>query len=274
MILGIDIGGTTTDIIYFKGKQAAGFLSVKADDPVTSASGALGKFINHKQITLQDIEAIAITGVGASALGDNLFGIPVLLTDEFEAIGLGGLYLSGLDKAIVVSMGTGTALVEANGGQQKHLGGTGVGGGTLIGLAKYMIGVSNFDTLLEMAEKGSLQNVDLSIADIAHGEIGNLPVDATASNFGKHNDKANANDLALGIINLVSQTIGMMSIFASRQNGYKKVVLTGKVVKVPQTRKIFENLKTMFDVDFIIPENAEFSTAVGAAYAQVLKKER
>jgi type II pantothenate kinase len=168
-------------------------------------------------------------------------------------------------------MGTGTALVEADGRQQKHLGGTGVGGGTLIGLAKYMIGISDFDTLLEMAEKGSLNNVDLSIADITQGEIGNLPPDATASNFGKHNDKANANDLALGIINLVSQTIGMMSIFASRQNGYKKVVLTGKVVKVPQTRKIFDNLKLMFGVDFVIPEHAEFSTAVGAAYAQVLK---
>lgn len=271
MILGIDIGGTTTDIVCFKGKQAEGFLSVRADDPVTSASGALGKFVSHQKITLQQIEAVAVTGVGATALGDNLFGIPLLQTNEFEAIGLGGLYLSKLDKAIVVSMGTGTALVEADGRQQKHLGGTGVGGGTLIGLAKYMIGISDFDTLLEMAEKGSLNNVDLSIADITQGEIGNLPPDATASNFGKHNDKANANDLALGIINLVSQTIGMMSIFASRQNGYKKVVLTGKVVKVPQTRKIFDNLKLMFGVDFVIPEHAEFSTAVGAAYAQVLK---
>ena len=273
MILGIDIGGTTTDIACFDRGNVSDFMSVTADDPVTSASGALGKFINTKKISLDNIRRVAITGVGANAIGDNLFGIPVEKVDEFEAIGLGGLFLSKLDKAIVVSMGTGTAIVKADDASIEHIGGTGVGGGTLIGLAKYMIGVTDFGTLVDLARNGNLKNIDLTVGDIAQIDLGNLPLEATASNFGKHNDKASDHDLALGIINLVCQTIGMLAVFASRQNNTKKVVLTGKVVRVPQSQIIFKNLKSIFDVDFIVPEQAEFSTAVGAAYA-TLKKEK
>ena len=36
------------------------------------------------------------------------------LIEEFRSIGLGGLYLSGLSSSLVVSMGTGTALVHAD----------------------------------------------------------------------------------------------------------------------------------------------------------------
>ena len=43
--------------------------------------------------------------------------------------------MSGLDRAVVVSMGTGTAYVMADKGRVSHLGGTGVGGGTLLGLS-------------------------------------------------------------------------------------------------------------------------------------------
>ncbi len=265
MILGIDIGGTTTDIVCFNKNELSGFLTVTADDPVTSASGALGKFIKEQRLKLTDIDSIAVTGVGARALGSDLFGVPVEKVDEFNAIGLGGTYLSGLNLAIVVSMGTGTALVKADGLNVTHLGGTGIGGGTLIGLSKYMLGITDFDTLIELAQNGNLKTVDLAVGDIAMADFGNLPSDITASNFGKHSDKVTDADKALGIINMVCQVIGVMAVFASKNDKINQIVLTGKMLRIPQAKDIFKRLENLFKIQFIIPSNASFATAVGAA---------
>ena len=267
MILGIDIGGTTTKIAGFRKSRVCGVISVQADDPVTSASGALGKFTDEFSLKLKDIETIAITGVGADFIGKELFGIPLKRVPEFTAIGHGGLLLAGLNKAVVVSMGTGTALVLADGRKIRHLGGSGVGGGTLIGLSRYILNSTDFYNIVDLAEKGNLGNVDLNIRDISQVEMGNIPLSATASNFGKHSDKACQADLALGLINLVCQSIGMMGVFASREEKVDEIVLTGKLVKLPQAVKIFNRLGKVFGKVFIIPDYAEYSTAVGSAYS-------
>src|SRR5690606_27877119 len=114
MILGIDIGGSTTKIVGIKGGQIIEPLTVEAKDPVASASGALGKFLNVNKLRLENIEKVIITGVGASFISDELLGLPVEKIEEFKALGYGGLFLSGLKKAIIISMGTGTAFVKAN----------------------------------------------------------------------------------------------------------------------------------------------------------------
>jgi type II pantothenate kinase len=267
MILGIDIGGTTTKIAGFRKTRVCGVISVQADDPVTSASGALGKFTDEFNLKLKDIETIAVTGVGADFLGDDLFGIPLKRVAEFTAIGHGGLFLAGLDKAVVVSMGTGTALVLADGRKIKHLGGSGVGGGTLIGLARYILNSTDFQNIVDLAGQGNLSNVDLNIRDISRVELGTIPMSATASNFGKHSDKASQADLALGLINLVCQSIGMMGVFASREEKVDQIVLTGKLVRLPQAGRIFTRLGKLFGKKFLIPDFAEYSTAVGSAFA-------
>jgi type II pantothenate kinase len=267
MILGIDIGGTTTKIAGFKKTKVCGVVSVQADDPVTSACGALGKFIDQYSMSLKDIESIAITGVGADFLGKDLFGIPIIRVPEFTAIGHGGLFLTGLGKAVVVSMGTGTAIVFAEGREIRHIGGSGIGGGTLIGLARYLLNSTDFQNIVDLADNGDLRNVDLNISDISQVELGDMPLSATASNFGKHSDKAGQADIALGLINLICQSIGVMSVFASRAENVDQIVLTGKLVKLPQAGSIFSRLGDMFGKKFLIPDYAEYSTAVGSAYS-------
>ena len=54
----------------------------------------------------------------------------------------------------VVSLGTGTAIVSVEKDGIRHFSGTGVGGGTLLGLSKHMLGVSRLDTLEAMASRG------------------------------------------------------------------------------------------------------------------------
>jgi type II pantothenate kinase len=180
---------------------------------------------------------------------------------------MGGLFLSGLSKAIIVSMGTGTALVMAEGTHVKYLGGTGVGGGTLLGLSNRMLNVRNINDLIETAKGGNLQNVDLAISDISRDVMKELPPHITASNFGKISDLASKADIAMGIINLVFQSIGMVAVFATRIDLIKDVVLTGNLTNIPYANDVFDQLGQLFDVNFHIPAHAEYATAVGAAFS-------
>lgn len=264
-IIGIDIGGSTTKIAGFRDKQIFSPFFVKSNDPIASLYGALGKFLSTNRLGLSDIERIMITGAGSSFVTEKIHGIPTGKIDEFRAIGAGGLFLSGLPKAMIVSMGTGTAFVMADGTNVEHMGGSGVGGGTLLGLSYKMLNVRNFEDLIQTANGGNLSNIDLSIGDITQGILAGLPPDITASNFGKISDLATKSDTALGIINLVFQTIGMLSIFASKIHKITDIILTGNLVNVPQSQDTFKMLSQLHGVNFHIPDKAEYATAAGAA---------
>ena len=54
--------------------------------------------------------------MGAERLGCALHGVPVRPVDEFTAIAVGALRLTGLPRALVASVGTGTAFVMAESG--------------------------------------------------------------------------------------------------------------------------------------------------------------
>lgn len=265
MVIGIDIGGSTTKIAAFDNEKLIEPLSVEASDPVASAAGALGKFLNNNDLSIKDIEIICMTGAGASFIKRDILGIPVRKVDEFKALGYGGLYLTGLQKAVIVSMGTGTAMVKAHGDCISHIGGTGVGGGTILGLSKAMLNLSDFDNIITLAEEGDLSLVDLSIADITSGDIGNLPPTLTASNFGKMSDKAGKNDLLKAILNMVFQTIGMMAVLAAKVEGDKNIIVTGTLTRVKQADKTFRELAKLYKVTFHTPQYAQYCTAIGAA---------
>jgi type II pantothenate kinase len=131
--------------------------------------------------------------------------LPCEVTPEFRCIGLGGLYLSGLDRAIVASLGTGTALVHAErDAAPTYLGGTGVGGGTLMGLAKKMLGMENLEHIEELAREGDLSRVDLKIIDLTKQDIvPGFSDKMTASNFANVSDIATKDDIASGLMNMV-----------------------------------------------------------------------
>ena len=65
----------------------------------------------------------------------------------------------------------------------------------------------------------------------------------------------------------------MISLFAARGHGLRDIVLLGSLTNIAPIRRVFENLGSEFDVNFIIPENASFGTAIGAAlYEKKIKK--
>lgn len=269
IIIGIDVGGSTTKIVGFEDNILKIPTFVKADNPIASMFGALGEFIYNNGIQLNDIEKIMITGVGSANVSQPLYGIPTYKVDEFTCNGLGGRYFTGLKDLIVVSMGTGTSLVQVNGDKIIHTGGVGIGGGTIIGLSSLLLKTQQIDQIMELASKGDLSNVDLQIRDISKEALPGLPLDATASNFGKVRSFVSDPDIAIGIINMVLQAIGKSAILSSLNSSIHHFVLIGNLAKFPQCKGIFESLEAMFDVHFIIPEQAEYGTAIGAALTEI-----
>ncbi|MDR2591158.1 MAG: type II pantothenate kinase [Oscillospiraceae bacterium] len=278
IILGIDVGGSTTKIVGFECNSAGdvlGFdsqhskvlpekIQVKAADQITSMYGSIGKFLSCQKIKLDDVSKIYLTGVGASFIDEDVYGIETLKVNEFQAIGFGALNVTNLDEALVVSMGTGTAFVKATKNHIEHIGGTGVGGGSILGLASLMLGKNDIDAILALAENGDIKNVDLTVRDIFGKEVKSLPSHLTAANFGKIKSTASESDIALGIINMVLETIGMLATFALKNETIKNVVLTGTLATFPQTKNVFKNFSDFTGINFIIPEEAIFVTALGA----------
>jgi type II pantothenate kinase len=266
MIVGIDIGGTTTDAVAIKDRRLLKIVSVTANDPVAAASGALGKLVTSLNKELKDVRVLAATGGGARFLGDTLLGVPVKKIDEITAIGKGGITLAGKEQGIVVSMGTGTAVVCVK-GAITHFGGSGIGGGTLQGLSRILLNVNEITNLDTLAKKGDLKKIDLTVADVAGGKVGVVPSDATASNFGKIEDTVEREDIARGIINMVSQTVGVIAVFASRACDLEDIILTGKVISLKEVQRTLRSIEPIFGKQFIIPDKGEYATAFGAAVA-------
>ncbi len=271
VIVGIDIGGSATKIVGFEetdNKMLKPIL-IRASDPLASLYGAFGKFTTENNLTLPDIKKIMVTGIGSSFVNDLIFGIPTGKVDEFICIGLGGQYLTGIKRAVVVSMGTGTAFVAAIDEQMTHLGGSGVGGGTILGLAHRLMGIRLMENITELASEGDLSKVNLTIGDILSPGDHHLPDYATASNFGKLSDLATYSDIALGLINMVFENIGVMSSFAASNLKVKDVVLTGKLSTVEHGKATINALSDLFQLNYIIPNNSEFATACGAALTYI-----
>jgi type II pantothenate kinase len=268
MIIGIDIGSTTTKAVSIENGRLVRKIKTRASDAVTSATGAFGKMIVENEMKMGDIQGIMITGAGASKIKNDIFGIPTMRIDEIQAIGIGGIFLSGQDHIIIASIGTGTAIIEAGPAGIIHIGGSGVGGGTILGLAKKLLPITDFNGIMELAKTGNLNQVDLLLEDIMETDISFLNKESTASNFGKMLDTAGSGDIALGIVNLVYQVIGMLSVFAAKSRDIKSVVVTGNGSKNPIGRKVLSVITGMYGISFEYPQDAEYSTAIGAGLAR------
>lgn len=271
--IGIDVGISTTKIVGINDRgEVVAPKRIKATDPVTSLYGAFGKYLYDNKIELEDVQQVMITGVGAAFIDSPIYGLPTAKADEFLSDGLGASYETGLDQMIVVSMGTGTSLVQCIGDDIRHIGGIGIGGGTLMGLSRIMLKTEDIHTITELAMLGDLKNIDVQIGDISPNPLPGLPKDATASLFGNAKSNAAREDIALGIITTVLQTIGSSTILSSLGSGIKEYVLIGNLTLLPQCHVVFPAMEKIYGVRFIIPDCSEFCTAIGAALSYIKGK--
>lgn len=256
-IIGIDIGSSTTKIVEYKNEKIENKLIIRDG----FSKEKLDKFVNENNII---VEKFVFTGIGASKVNIKEYVVPVKVVDEFSAMAKGGLYLGQKENALVISVGTGTAFVEVSKAGAKHLGGTGVGAGTLFNICNRMLGINSFDEIVALAEKGNVEKVDLRIKDITNEEIPTLPLDLTLSNFGKFENDSKKEDIVIGLINMIFEVIGMMAVFITSKSDIKEAILVGNITVIPGVRYVLDRIEKVQNIKFIVPENTEFAVVLGA----------
>lgn len=265
IVIGIDVGISTTKIVGLREGKVISPMRITATDPVTSLYGAFGKYLYDNKILLENVRQVMLTGVGSAYIDNPIYGLPTNKSDEFLCDGLGAQYESGLRRFIVVSMGTGTSLVLCDGSEIRHIGGIGIGGGTLSGLSRILLKTSDIKSVAALAMHGNLSNINLQIGDISAKPLPGLPMDATASLFGNANTDATKEDIALGLIHMVLQSVGSASVLSALHSHVRDFVLIGNLTLLPQCREVFPHLERLYGVHFRIPKYSEFCTAIGAA---------
>lgn len=266
IVIGIDVGISTTKIVGIDEKgMVISPIRIKATDPITSLYGAFGKYLHDNKIKLDEIEHVMLTGVGAAYIDEHIYGLPTSKSEEFIADGLGAKYESKLDRMIVVSMGTGTSLVKCDGENIKHIGGIGIGGGTLAGLSRIMLKTDDIKQITNLAKDGDVSKINLLIKDISAKPLPGLPMSAVASLFSNAKTNASREDIAKGLIWMVLQCIGSATILSSLESGIKDFVLIGNLSLLPLCREVYPAMEKVYGVRFHVPKYSEFCTAIGAA---------
>lgn len=255
LVLGLDIGASTTKLALVRGKRCIQTYKMADGENLESAIG---------QFSLNGVRRIAVTGVGASFIEGDINGIKTVHVDEFSALSRGASTIARKHNCLVVSVGTGTSFVRLTPFRSWHVGGTGLGGGALSGLSERFLSTKSIEELMRLAEGGELSRVDLQLRDVCKDTISNLLPEATVANF-KKATTAGESDLALGLFNMVFESIGVMAAFAVQKHFTRTIVLVGTIMDIPIAHTILEGVAKLHHVSFIIPTNAAFATAIGAA---------
>ncbi len=259
MIIGIDVGGTNTQGVLFDGKVLKAKCSVEGNQPRHAV-----ECYRHLGKKAKGGCSVVLTGGGSRKVSRRNFPVPFTTVGEIDAIGKGGEYLSGKSSIFVASIGTGTAFVSVRDGEPKHLGGTGVGGGTIYGLSSLMLRGSP-DDAERLARKGS-GSMDLTVKDIVGSGIGRIPAKATASNFGKACRRWGRAEISHSMLKMVGETIGVMSYFAARTVGQENsMVMCGRVALNKTVKEKITYTVKLMGGKAEFPKDAEYCAAIGAA---------
>jgi type II pantothenate kinase len=224
-------------------------------------------------IDLAALPRVAVTGGRHKSLPAAFGACEVVGVPEVSAIGRGGQALTfapGDDPTaplLVVSAGSGTAVVAARGQEYAHVTGTGVGGGTLLGLGRLLLHTTDGAQIDAMAMRGDPNGADLALRDVVSGPIGSLPQDATAVNFGRIarlDSVARPDDLAAALMTLVAQVIAVTAINAARAERIARVVIIGHMGDFPSFRRAVALVGTIYGVELHMHERAGYGTALGA----------
>jgi len=208
---------------------------------------------------------IALTGANAEK-AKKLFGkkFEFVLVNEIQAIAKGSGFLSKEKNFLAGSIGTGTCFVSVKKNKASHIGGTALGGKTILGLSELITKEKDFKKIEESALKGKAEKTDLMLFDVYSKGIGLLKKNVPVAHFGriKSNKKT---DLNAGIINMICQGISLNALFAAKALKQKKIVFSGSLAESRLFKKVFKDCRQVFDLaEGIFVNNAGFASAIGA----------
>ncbi len=227
---------------------------------------------------------VGLTGGGATRLSPML-QCESQRVSEFDAWGNGATsFLAQMTETerrepsfLLVSLGTGTSVLLVSGGTATRIGGTGLGGGTVLGLGAALTGGSTFEELCSLAVEGSAARVDLRVSDIYAPDEIPLAGDLTASNFGMLArdaistpegavlESSSRSDLAAGVMRLVGESVALICAGLAAATTQGRIVYGGSTIRDnPRLVEILTEVTTLCGRQACFPPNGEFSGALGA----------
>jgi len=274
MQVAIDFGLTNVDIVATQDADARQIAQVAMIPSRRSADVAeVRRALAALNREAGDFERICVTGGQHRRLPDQIDGTPVVKVGEIEAIGFGGLYLArreapDLSEALIVSAGSGTAIIAVRNGSAQHVTGSAVGGGTLLGLCRLLIGTADPHEINALALAGDSNKVDITLVEATGGAIGRLPADANAVNFGRAATLERAElareDIAAGLAVLVGQVIAVIAINAARAERLERIVVVGHLVDLACMRRVLDAVAGYYGAQIMVPALPGCATAIGA----------
>jgi type II pantothenate kinase len=266
----IDFGASNTDAVALVGGRLLEWTEAQSGLPTVES---VRRILAAQGIAPADLAALGVTGGHHRTLPELLDGCRVHKVGELEAIARGGQALAArglsipVEPLLVVSAGSGTAMVRAEAHTYQHVTGTGVGGGALLGLGRLLIQSVDPVEIDRWARSGVANAVDLGLQDVVTGPIGNLPLDATAVNFGRVSRLSSPparEDLAAALVTMVGQVIGTLAINAARAAQAERIVVTGHLTDMATIRATLDRVAEYFGFPLETHARAGYATVMGA----------
>jgi type II pantothenate kinase len=214
---------------------------------------------------------VGLTGGGAQALSGLLDAEPVRV-NEFAAWGAGMSTIlespAEPGRYVMASVGTGTSVLLADGMSVARIGGTALGGGTILGLGALLLSTRSFDEITALARGGERRNVDLRVSDIYRSGEFPLASELTAASFGKlgRDDAApTREDLADALMGLVGENVALICGGLAAAAQVPRVVYAGSTLRDNVAlRAILAQVTAAMGREPVFPPNGEFAGALGA----------
>lgn len=269
-LVAIDFGASNTDAAAVVEGKLKIWSERRKGIPSVQGVEAL---LDMGEVDFDDVHLIAVTGGHHQILPIDVDGVPIVKVGELVAIGRGGQALAAgswrlpEEEMLVVSAGSGTAMVAARGQVYQHVTGSGVGGGTLLGLGRLLLGVTDPVEINRLAKQGSANHADLALRDLVTGPIGSLPADATAVNFGRvarSDEIPSREDLAAALINMLGQVIATLATNAARAATLSRGIVTGHMTDMDTMRDTMANVGRFFGFPLETCGEAGYATVIGA----------
>ncbi|WP_233531857.1 type II pantothenate kinase [Paenibacillus alkalitolerans] len=263
MNIGIDAGGTLIKVACKK-NDSLEFNKL----PVSQLEHA-ASWINGL-----DRADICVTG-GKAALLKSLLKNKAAEIVEFTATSNGVRYLleknAISEKAyILTNVGTGTSIHYVENSREQRIGGTGVGGGTIMGLSRLLTGLTDYEAIVSLSAKGSRDRIDLKVSHIYEGAVPPIPGDLTASNFANvlsldSIDQLTKEELLACVIGLVGETVATTSVLAAGQCGVSTIIFIGSsFIGNDLLKEVVQSYTKLRGASPIFLENGEYCGAIGA----------
>jgi type II pantothenate kinase len=264
--VGVDVGATLAKLATRRAGEPPRFALVAAD--------ALEQVA--RAVREAEPGRVGLTGGGAPELA-RLLGGEVARVNEFAAWGSGASALlerEGLprgERHLLVSVGTGTSVMLVDGLSVTRIGGTALGGGTVVGLGSRLTGTRSFAEIAELASRGARRRVDLRVSDIYRaGEIP-LAGELTAASFGRlgrtdlDGEEPRREDLAHALMGLVGENVALICGGLAAAAQVRRIVFGGSTLRGnPALVEVLREITSALGREPTFLCDGEFAGSLGA----------